>query len=436
VRFRALFLASLLIGAFSGIACDSGDDPKPASFFVQEEPAARSIFGVVVQGTEPVEGALVQVDADMSFASDAFLAATADAEAFPRTVATDPGGAFRVQFAPLHYDLSVRRDREVFVFREVAVRFFAPQLGADVPPKGFTARVAPTTVPAPAPGHAVAYFLSGYDSRTLTPNGPGSFEVTFRQFDTSIRIHAVEYDSSQGLAAAVSYGFADVRVIHGTAVSPVFQMAPLTSKSTVTFVAKAPDAFTLGPLDLEMDLTLRTTSQTVKRIMPGESVTITTVPFARYFVRGSATRDGSTSQSGRFMFDVSTDRVVVNVPLPDLVAAEAPADDLVIPASARDSLSPPVLVPNGTLAAYISAGVIEHTLTPTTGDGPSIHVATASRATTLPDVTRLGVPRPTGRYMWTMEHYPLLAHIDQLQGEDARVALPSWKSKPRVIELR
>ena len=40
--------------------------------------------------------------------------------------------------------------------------------------------------------------------------------------------------------------------------------------------------------------------------------------------------------------------------------------------------------------------------------------------TTLPDVGRLGLPRPTGRYLWTLEHYPMLPHIDNLSGDDGQ----------------
>jgi hypothetical protein len=65
-----------------------------------------------------------------------------------------------------------------------------------------------------------------------------------------------------------------------------------------------------------------------------------------------------------------------------------------------------------------------------------VRIATTDRATTLPDVTRVGLPQPAGRYTWTLEHFPTLVHIERFSGVDARVVPPSWTSAPRVIDVR
>jgi hypothetical protein len=52
-----------------------------------------------------------------------------------------------------------------------------------------------------------------------------------------------------------------------------------------------------------------------------------------------------------------------------------------------------------------------------------------------PPTTRFGLASLTGRYVWTVEHFPDYARIDQFSGEDARVFAHSWKSAPRLLDL-
>jgi len=113
VRLGAL-LSIVLLSAAPVTACDSGEDPKPVSTFADQEPLTRQIYGRVRQGTEPVEGALVQVDTTPPFLTS-----------------TDAVGGYRAPYAPMQYDLSVRRDREVFVFRGLAVRIFDHRSAAE-----------------------------------------------------------------------------------------------------------------------------------------------------------------------------------------------------------------------------------------------------------------------------------------------------------------
>ena len=68
------FLAS---AALACAACDSGEEVTPASTFPAEFPESRTLVGRVLAGTEPVPGALVRVDVNPGFASDAKLNASA-----------------------------------------------------------------------------------------------------------------------------------------------------------------------------------------------------------------------------------------------------------------------------------------------------------------------------------------------------------------------
>ena len=423
-------LSALIFFCFAGLAaCDTSEGPTPASQFVTEEPGARSLFGQVLQGTEPVSGALVVVDADPNLASNLILPGP---DKFARSVSTDPAGAYHLQYAPTRYDLTVLRDRDVFVVRDIESRFFAPALGADVTPRGFTARIVPSISPAPPAGHALAFFTSGPDARTLTPIDSTALLATFRQYDTFITLRVVEYVAAVGLTAAVAEGKVDFRVVDGTTVSPNVGMTPIANKQKVTFAAVPPPGFTLGPLVVEMDLGLRTSAHTVTTALPGVPLEISVVTDARYAVRTVATaKDGATSTSGRHFFGF----VPETLELPPPLSVEAPFDDTAPPPAASDSLSPPMLASNGTLSVRFDQGMVEHVLTPVTGTGPILHIATASRATTLPDVTRFGLQRPAGRYTWTVEHFPDYFHPEQFGGEDGRVSPPSWKSAPRIVVI-
>ena len=423
MRLRALFFFGLVGLSASGsflFGCESGEDPKPFSKFPAEEAYFRQVLGRVRQGTEGVEGALVQIDPSPGFAIDAV---------FPRSASTDAVGAYRLPYGPLQYDLSVRRDREVFVFRGVGVRYFEPPLGADGPVRGFKARVVPTTDPPPAPGNAVAFFVSGDNAAALIGDS-SSLQASFRSFDTTITFHAVEYVAVDGLLNAVAEGRTDVRVRDGSAVSPIVMMKPITTKLEVSLAATPPPDYALASLEITMDMGVRGSTQAVKRTAPGVPLQIAVVPGATYYVRGRATKGSAVSDSGRLFLNPYDRTTTLDLPGP--VSSEAPIDDTVVPATPTETF----LDPGGALAARITAGSIEHVLTPVLGDGPIVHVATSARATMLPDVTRLGLPRPVGRYLWTMEHFALMPHIDNLSGINGRVAPPSWKSEPRVVILR
>lgn len=425
---RSGALIGLVLGACCVAACDSGEDPKPVSTFNPEEPLARQLSGRVLDGTEPVEGALVRIEASSDLASDLFLAATSE---LPRTASTDAAGLYRVRFAPFIYDLSVRSDRELLVIREAQTRYVEPQLGADGPITGFKARAAPTTLPPPEPGNAVAYFVSGPDARTLTGDA-GELELTFRRFDTTITLHALEYVARDGLAHVVREGRAEIPVKSGSSTAPTITMLDTNEKATFSFVAVPPAGYTLGPIEIEVDLGLRTSAALVARVAPNAPFEITRVPGATYTVRARATLEGAVSDTGRRAFDPAVETTTLKLPAP--IAVEAPIDDDASP-SGFDTLRPVLLEAGGLLAARFTEGVVEHALVPVEGDAAVIRVATSNRTTTLPDVTRMGLPPAAGRYTWTVQHFPDPAHAEYVSGADARVVLSSWTSTPKVIVL-
>jgi hypothetical protein len=409
------------------VACDSGEEPTPRSTFITETPSARQIFGRALQGTEPVAGALVRVDASSGLSSDVLLAATSE---LPRTASTDASGFYRLPFGPVIYDVSVRHGRELFVMRGVAARGVEVPLGADAPAAGYRARIVPTTDPPPEPGHAVAYFVSGEDARGLTGE-TGSLTATFRRFDTTITLHVVEYVETGGVVSVVRAGRVDVGVRDGATSAPVIATLDFPSKKKVTFVATLPEGFTIASLAVELDAGLRTSAVAIAAPALGVPVELTFVPGLAYTIRGRATSGGAVSRSGRMVFDPTAERVELSFPPP--VSAEAPIDD---DAPSAGGLAPATLEAGGVLAARLRSGVLEHVLTPVGGDGPTVRIVTDARATTLPDATRMGLAQPVGRYSWTLEHFPTLPFVERLSGPNGRVAPPSSVSAPKLLDIR
>jgi hypothetical protein len=436
VRSGALLIALACVSAAAGIAaCDSGGvDPKPVSQFGTEDRYGRQLVGHVFAGTEPVPGALVHVDPSPGFAYDANLGASlADAGAnLSRTVSTDSAGAYRLQFAPFLYDLTVRHDRELLVFRGLGGRAFDVPLGVEAAPTGFAAQILATTDPLPRPGNAVAYFVSGADARALG-DGPGSRQVLLRGFDSTVTLHAVEYDARKGLTSAVAEGRIELRVVNGAFLTPVVPTTLIPTTVKVKLVAEPPPDFTLPFLELEMDIGVRGSTVPVAHVAPGETIDVSLVRDARYWLRGRATHDGAVSDSGRYLLNAFDPQPLV---FPPPISTEAPIDDDAIsPGKASSTLGPTTLAPGGVLAARLRKGIVEHVLAPDSGNGAVVRVVTSARATTLPDVTALGLTRPTGRYRWTVQSFPTLARVEALSGTDGRLTAPSWTSAPKIIFL-
>jgi hypothetical protein len=424
--------------ALACAACDSGEEVTPESTFPAEVPESRNLVGRVLAGTEPVAGALVRVDVSPGFASDAKLNASTDPATtglLTRTDTTNAGGSYRFGFAPISRDLSIRAGSELLVYRALSVRAFDVSLGVEATPSGYMAGVVPSTDPPTKPGNAVAYFVSGPDARTLS-GGSGTREVRFRRFESTVTLHAVEYVASLGLAAAVAEGHVDVLVRDGVLVTPVVPMTLVPTTLKVTFDATPPPGFTLEPLEVLIDLGLRTSAAPVTRIAPGVPLDLAIVTGARYTVRAHATQaDGQVSDSGRFLFNAYLGKIPLTLPGP--ISAEAPIDDdAIATGKASNTVGPTPLDVGGELSARLGEGVVEHVLTPASGEGTVIRVVTSSRTTVVPDATTLGLPAPKGRYLWTFQHFPTFPRPDFLAGEDGRISAPTWTSTARVLVLR
>ncbi len=429
-----------LVALFALAACDSGPETKPFSTFPDEPPHDRQIVGHVRAGTEPVTGALVRVDPSAGFTPDPPLVAAGTTDPrFAPTTTTDGNGGFRFEFDPFVYDLSINRDRDLYVFHDLVTRAFDPPFAVEAPVDGFHARVLPATNPPPRAGNAVVFFVSGADARTITQvtASSGELEATFRRFDSTITLHALEYVVAQGPASAVSEGKLDVRVRDGVVVTPLITMTPITAIAAATFLVTPPPGYVLAPLELEMDLGLRTNAVALPltHIEPGKILNFQVATDARYFVHARATQGAAASDSGRFLVNPFDKNALV---MPPPISLEAPIDDAAIPMGEGTTTMtpPPVLAPGGALAARLSAGIVEHALLPESGAGTIVHVVTGRRTTTLPDAGALGLPPPSGRYIWTVQSWPTLAVTDRLGGEDGRIAPPSWKSAPRVIVVQ
>ena len=413
---RAVAVPVLLALLLATAACDSsGEKVDTRSTFPPDDLFARRVEGRVVQGAEIVPGAVVQLEARPGFER----AELRDGGAADYLTTADLGGKFRILNTPPFYDLSVRKDREVVVFRGLGVWYFEPTLGSVAPLRGFTSRVTATTAPAPSVGNAIAFFVSGPEARAVSSESSdaSSLVVTFRRFDTSVTLQAVEYVVSGGLATALRVGRADVRVTSGGAISAVVPMSALDEKassSDVTFVAPPPPGFTPSTLEVVMDLGVRTSARPVARVAAGAPLRINVVRDARYFVHATATREGAISDSGLQYFNPFDKTVTLTLPPP---VTEATFDGSV------------------ELSAAAGAGVVEHVLAPSSAGAVSLRIATADRATKVPDLIRLGLPRPAGRYSWTVQHFPTLNRIESFSGEDVRVVVPVSTTAPRVIEL-
>jgi hypothetical protein len=439
----SLALALVACGACGSLssallACDTAEDPLPPSTFPDPFPSSSQLVGHVWAGTEAVGGALVRVDPSPGFRADPRLLAASDTDPrFARTTTTDAAGAYRVQFAPFVYDLSLTHDRDLYVFHDLVTRVFDPPFAVEAAVAGFTARVVPSTSPPARAGNATAYFVSGDDARALVAvaSAPGTFAATFRHFDSTVTLHAVEYVAAEGLASAVAEGKVDVRVRDGVVVTPVVTMTPITVAGVASFSVTPPPGYVLEPLVMEMDFGLRTSAVPLPltHIVPGEVLRFAVATDARYFVRARAKQGAAVSDSGRFVVNPFDANAIV---LPPPVSTEAPIDDQTTPLGEGTTTAPAELATGGTLAARLTKGIVEHALLPEAGIGTTVHVVTGERVTTLPDARTLGLLPPIGRYLWTVQSFPTLAFTDRLMSQDGRISPPSWTSAPRVIVVR
>ncbi|CAN5860858.1 hypothetical protein BH11MYX4_BH11MYX4_38080 [soil metagenome] len=419
-----------MLSLLAAAGCDGrGDAPEPRSIFVTEDPYARQVEGRVLRGTEIVPGANVKLDPAGDFAAYDRLAAAGTAG---YQTSTDLGGKYHISNGPFFYDLSIRKDREVVVFRSLAVRYFEAPLGADAPLRGFTAKIAASTDTPPAAGNAVAYFVSGPAARAVTVDG-SSLVASFRSFDATITLQAVEYVASKGLGTARRWGRTDVAVTDGGAAAAVVIMNPIdlaNDSSDTVFEPVVPPGFTLTTLDVVLDFGARTSAQLVAHVLPGAAWHVEVARAARYFVRAIATKDGAISDSGLQYFNPFAPKTTILLPR---VVKESSFDPAAGLSAAADNTVCEITPSLAAKPACLS--VVEHVLVPHSPTCTALRIATTDRVTALPDVTPLGVPRVSGRYTWTVQQFPTLPRIDRLSGEDVRVVTPVSATAPRVIDL-
>jgi len=434
VRVRDLLFA-LALGALY-VGCDGrGDAPEPRSLFGTEDPYARQVEGRVLRGTEIVAGAVVRLQAASDFGSYDRLDA---AGVGGWQTSTGQGGKYHVTNGPFFYDLSIRKDREVVVFRGLANRYFEPPLGADAPLRGYSATVAATTMPAPAAGNALAYFVSEPESRTVSADG-STLVATFRNFDSRVRLHAIEYVASAGLASARRWGYVDVPVTSGGATSALVFMntigladdAGANESNDLVIDAVPPPGFTVSSIDLGMDLGLRTSAQVIGHPTSGKPFHVDIVRTARYFVRVIGKQGAAISDSGLQFLNPFVAKTTVLLPR----AVKEASFDAATGFTAVADNTICEITPTVGASDPACRSVVEHVLVPTSATGTSLRVSTTDRVTALPDVTSLGLPALSGRFTWTVLQYPTLKRLDSLSGEDVRVLTPVSTRAPRVIDL-
>jgi len=418
VRTRAFFSFVLLASwALAFGACDnSGPKDREQSRFVQEDPASRQVEGRVLRGTETVAGAIVQLEPTPGFLRDEILRDASDGKVTGYVTSSDPGGKYRVLNGPFFYDLSIRKDRDVSVFRSVASRFFEPSIGTSAPPRGFTATVVAATNPPAAASNAVTYFVSGPFARTNSGEA-GALVVTFNQFDAFITLHAVEYDAKIGLAAPRRYGHLDIHVTSGGATSAVVTTDAIDARiaGDLRFYPEPPAGFALSMLEVTMDFGVRSTAKVIAQVAAGSPFHLGVALGGNYGVRATATRDGAVSDSGLVGFNPFS--TTVGLPMPP------PVTDASFNAT------------NG-FTAVAKQGIVEHVLVPASAASPALRIVTADLETAVPDLSRVGLPRPAGAYTWTIQSCPTLPRAESLSGETSRQSVPFATTAPRAIELR
>jgi hypothetical protein len=411
---------------------------SPTSEFPQEDPIARQIQGRVLRGTEAVAGAIVHLEPAVGLTSDQALRTPPD----PRYMtSTDLGGKYHILQGPFFYDLTVRKDLEIGVFRGVSSRSFEPPLGEDAPVVGFTGTIHPTLMPPPAPGNAVAFFVSGMQARSVSGD-TSALTATFRLFDTVITLNAIEYVAAGGLTQATRFGTVDVHVTSGAVSAALLPMNDFDTQARSNDIRFYPgplaDGFAVDSLEVLIGFGVRTSLQVAGHVAPGERLHLQSVAQAIYFVHGMSTRDGATTDSGLLAFDpllknspeVSPSaQIAVLMPPPIAVASFDGSNGLSAMGVAN------VLLPDGSVE-HPMGGIIEHVLVPSAPGQSSIRITTTESTTTVPDLTSLGLARPVGPYLWSVQHFPTVLQIDYFSGEDARKNAPFSSTVPRLIELR
>jgi hypothetical protein len=385
--------------------CES--DPAPGSGFHDKIVRQSEVVGVVWNGADPAEGALVRI------------ASARPSDYAPRSVVTIAGGKYRFVEAPPAYDLQARFERKVLTREGLLTRFFDPSFDGVGTPRAWTARL-DATVGGARPGHSLRFFAVGEKTLTVSGDVASGLVVGFTEYTSKISLAAVEVPDGGDVTNAVASAKVELDVRAESRVPVHFALAPIERKATISFAMKGGAGFAPEPAAVRIDFGRFGGRTLIAEVPIGEAREVAVVPDAIYVVSLRAKAGGAEVDSGHVFFGF--DRPVVEIPVPDAAPLlGTPAEGAFIDATSSLTVPEP--------------GVVEHLLEPLAPDGIVLSLGSQSGSARLPDVTALGLPRVTGWYRWRVRRYPDLDFIDQLAGPFFRVAPSAW-SAPRTIVLQ
>jgi hypothetical protein len=400
VRTLALFLVGVFV-----IACDSSndyeacrysaafDDPRsarcPGSIFPNDEERSREILGFVYRGDAAAANATVRMDPRRP-------AGSSGPSYVPLTTVSDSGGFYRIKNVPFAYDLTVRVENDVLAYRDLSSRYFEPTLAEPALPRTWTSDVDVVILPPPRPGHVVTFVGSGDAIIAVNGDAGKGAVVAMREYTTVATIHAIEHPEGSLLDGATSYGRVDVNVIAGRRASAEVHLAPIDRFDEMTFKAPLPRGFALdGAIGIYIDFGPRTNLVQFAAVSPNVVVKLPVFssPNGAY-VSARAHRKGAVSETGLYPMPSRAGTIDLPFPEPPTLEAAGSGTDFV---------------------AAVGSGVIEHVLRPVKGtSGPTLHVITKEREGRLPDLEAFGLPRATGRWVWTARDFPKVTRTDKL----------------------
>lgn len=445
------FLTTMALAAVGAVVgCDRNDTSHSRSTFAAEQNRSRSMSGHVFSELEPVPDAVIRLTSNADAGADGLF--DQQISLADRTFVTDPFGFYAFNAGPSTYDLTIRNDHldglscgaapcaalhEVVALRGLQSRYFEPQIGGGMVPQAFVAPLQVALDPPLDDDSAVTFFAFGDDVASLRADGR-TVELGLRRFETAPRandplntttatLHAVVHSKSGGILAATAFGHANLLVRAGQPNSVVINTMPLSSVpqpfAPNAFSVYAPSGFTIQRLEVWVDFGNRSMAQLVATPLPNEVVQIPVIWYSWWRVRARATRGEIVSESELRVVDILKPSATLTVP-------DAP-------------------VPEGVAGNMVSGdgeGMREHVFVPVDAGGTTLRVLTTDRTTTLPDPTEFGLPAATGRYTWTMRHWPAATRFENFvepdggvdlgfNGRDARVNFPSSIAAPVEVVL-
>jgi hypothetical protein len=401
--------------------CADGSDPSkcPRSIYSIQDPHAYDTLGIVRRGEDGVPGARVSV---------APAAIAARSSTFTATVSTNAIGFYLIQGqVPWLYDLSFvlpgGRDgrTDVFVLRDVAYRYFEPQLDAPARalPRAWTGHVQVQLDAPLVEGHTLLFLAAGDGVYGVTGDLATGLDVYTARFEQTANIRAVEYDAAKGVTSASAYGKGDVITSAGRAAILSLHLDPITDTAAPAFTIDLPPGFVPGSVDIRFNSS-RTSDALLASLPWGQTATLPIIPDQGYTYRLRATRaDGAISDSGEQNFDLRKETPISLPAPPDVVV---PADGATIEA--------------GQTVSAVGSGILEHLFEPETAGAPALRMVGTSMDTTLPDLKALAVDQGTGNYTWTVRRFSTMTSVENMWGADARRYRPVAISAPRALILR